>query len=177
MFAHHSAKPVDDSCPPSGIAKVPEPSVERAAQAETAMRRMPDRPLQILLGGEDRVTQTALVSWFQQQGHGVSVVENGPLVLEALERVRFDAILMDIQMPLMNGYQVTKVIRDREQVTGQHVPVIAMIADAMKGDREICLGAGMDDFLSKPIDLTVLGSMIKPLQALPYARLIGIRRA
>ena len=177
LFAQHNGEPVDDSRPVSVIPKAPVQRLDWAAKAETVSSRREERPLQILLGGEDRVTQKVLVSWFQQKGHCVIVAENGPLALDALERAPFDAILMDIQMPVMNGYQVTRAIRDREQVAGQHVTIVAMIADAMKGDREICLGAGMDDFLSKPIDLKVLESMMKSLQALPHARAIGIRRA
>ena len=81
----------------------------------------------------------------------MAVAGNGGEALAALERQAFDVILMDVQMPEMDGMDATAAIRAREQTTGRHVPIIAMTARAMKGDREECLRAGMDDYLSKPL--------------------------
>jgi two-component system, sensor histidine kinase and response regulator len=85
-------------------------------------------------------------------GHSVSVADNGQAVLAALEKEQFDVVLMDIEMPLMDGLQATEIIRKQEKVTGEHIPIIAITAFAMKGDKERCLQAGMDAYLSKPIN-------------------------
>ena len=105
-----------------------------------------------LLAEDGKVNQLVAVRLLERRGHHVTVVENG---LEAVNRSRkgsFDVILMDIQMPLMSGYEASQEIRRREKQTGAHIPIIAMTAHAMPGDREECLNAGMDDYLSKPIE-------------------------
>jgi CheY-like chemotaxis protein len=86
-----------------------------------------------------------------QQGHSVQVTSNGAEALAALTRDIYDLILMDVQMPVMNGYDATQLIRAGERDTDRHIPIVALTAHAMKGDREICLKAGMDDYLGKPI--------------------------
>src|SRR5437867_1983564 len=82
-----------------------------------------------------------------------------------LEREKFDLILMDVQMPEMGGLEATRRIREREQVSGEHIPIIAMTANAMKGDRERCLEAGMDDYISKPIDPEQLYRVVEKYRA------------
>jgi len=109
-------------------------------------------PMEILLAEDGKVNQLVAVRLLERRGHRVTVVENG---LEAVDRARkenFDVILMDIQMPLMSGFEASQEIRAREQKTGGHVPIIAMTAYAMPGDSEECLNAGMDDYISKPIE-------------------------
>src|SRR5205807_918407 len=99
----------------------------------------------------------------EKRGHTVSVANNGREALELLERARwegFDVVLMDVQMPEMDGLEATASIRARERATGRHIPIIAMTAHAMKGDRERCLEAGMDDYVSKPIQASVLLQVI-----------------
>ena len=86
----------------------------------------------------------------------MTVAGDGRQALEACKRQRFDLILMDIQMPEMGGFEATSVIRKVEIVTGRHTPIIALTAHAMKGDRERCLQAGMDDYISKPIQSKAL---------------------
>jgi signal transduction histidine kinase/DNA-binding response OmpR family regulator len=109
------------------------------------------RPLRILLAEDNPVNQKVGVRLLEKQGHSVVLVSTGAEALESSAREPFDVILMDIQMPVMNGYDATRAIRARERNTGGHIPVIALTAHAMQGDREICLDAGMDDYLSKPI--------------------------
>jgi CheY-like chemotaxis protein len=89
------------------------------------------------------------------------VAENGHAALDALERARFDIVLMDLQMPVMDGIEATAAIRERERATGGHVRVIAMTAHAMRGDRDRCLAAGMDGYLSKPIDPHILFAAVE----------------
>ena len=89
----------------------------------------------------------------KKRGHHVRAVEDGQRVLEAVERERFDVILMDVQMPGTNGLDATRAIRERERVQGlARTPIIALTAHAMSGDRERCLQAGMDDYVAKPVD-------------------------
>jgi PAS domain S-box-containing protein len=109
------------------------------------------RPLKILLAEDGRVNQIVASKLLQQRGHLVTVVDNGLAALKALDRERFDAVLMDVHMPEMSGLEATRKIREQEQQTGKHLHIIAMTANAMVGDRERCLAAGLDDYLSKPV--------------------------
>jgi len=109
------------------------------------------RPLHILLAEDNAINQKVVVRLLQKQGHSVEAAGNGALALKALARDTFDLVLMDLQMPVMNGYDATQAIRAGERDTGGHIPVVALTAHAMRGDREICLNAGMDDYLCKPI--------------------------
>ncbi|HAT18779.1 MAG TPA: hybrid sensor histidine kinase/response regulator [Verrucomicrobiales bacterium] len=124
----------------------------RRRGSEAGERRSGVAPMKILLAEDGKVNQLVAVRLLERRGHRVTVVENG---LEAVDRARkkdFDVILMDIQMPLMSGFEASQEIREREKKTGGHVPIIAMTAHAMPGDREECLNAGMDDYISKPIE-------------------------
>jgi CheY-like chemotaxis protein len=91
-----------------------------------------------------------------KRGHQVTLAQDGAEAVARLEQETFDLVLMDLQMPGMSGLDATAVIRQREQTTGGHVRIIAMTARAMASDREQCLAAGMDGYLSKPIDRTLL---------------------
>ena len=112
--------------------------------------------LHILLAEDNVINQQLTVRTLGKRGHRVTVVENGKLALEALEKQSFDIVLMDVQMPEMDGLEATSTIRQREVLTGEHVPIIAMTAHAMKGDRERCLAAGMDAYISKPVHIEEL---------------------
>jgi CheY-like chemotaxis protein/HPt (histidine-containing phosphotransfer) domain-containing protein len=111
------------------------------------------------------VNQQVASRLLEARGHHVSIAGNGIEALEALRGHSFDLILMDVQMPEMDGYEATRAIRRDEQQTGAHVPIIAMTAHAMKGDREHCLAAGMDAYLSKPIHAKILYETVEGMVA------------
>ncbi|MDH3599978.1 MAG: GAF domain-containing protein [Candidatus Tectomicrobia bacterium] len=118
-------------------------------------------PLYILLAEDNVVNQKVAMALLHRRGHKVMVVSNGKEALEALHQETFDLVLMDVQMPEMGGLKAVELLRERERENGQHIPVIAMTAHAMQGDRERCLTAGMDDYLSKPIQTQTLFSAIE----------------
>jgi CheY-like chemotaxis protein len=107
--------------------------------------------LQILLAEDSLVNQRLAVGLLEKHGHQVTVAEDGRQAIELYEQQPVDVILMDVEMPEMDGLIATGEIRQAEQETGRHIPIIAMTAHAMKGDRERCLEAGMDDYIAKPI--------------------------
>jgi CheY-like chemotaxis protein len=125
----------------------------------------PARILNILVAEDHPVNQTLVAEILNDRGHSYSIANNGLEVLRMLEEQSFDAILMDGQMPVMDGYQATEEIRRREQSTGKHVRIIAVTAHAMQADREKCLAAGMDDYVSKPIDPDELLERLEAEQA------------
>jgi PAS domain S-box-containing protein len=122
--------------------------------------------LRILLAEDDAVNQAVAVGMLEKRGHQVVVARNGREALAAWEREPFDLVLMDQQMPEMDGFEATAVIRGREAGSGRHTPIIALTAHAMKGDRERCLEAGMDGYLAKPLQaqglLRVMAEVLPP---------------
>jgi signal transduction histidine kinase/ligand-binding sensor domain-containing protein/ActR/RegA family two-component response regulator len=110
-----------------------------------------DRPLCILLAEDNPVNQVVARRLLEKHGHSVAVASNGREALDALDQQVFDVVLMDLEMPEMSGLDAAIAIRGREQGTGKHIPIIAMTAHAMLGDRERCLAVGMDDYVSKPV--------------------------
>jgi len=120
-------------------------------------------PFQVLLAEDNPVNQRLAMRLLQKRGYRVVVVGNGREALQALEKDRFDLILMDVQMPEMGGFETTAEIRKREQSCGAHIPIVAMTAHAMTGDREKCLAAGMDAYVSKPIRSGELFATIESL--------------
>src|SRR5205807_1591488 len=143
----------------------PQPSPLPAGSALRAGAAFPEeRPhLQILLAEDNTVNQLLAVRLLQKRGHQVTVAANGRETLEILERQSFDLLLMDIQMPEMDGLTATAAIRAREQQTGAHLPIVAMTARAMKGDQEHCLASGMDAYISKPIRADQLFQIVENL--------------
>jgi two-component system sensor histidine kinase/response regulator len=117
--------------------------------------------LTVLLAEDNAVNQKLASRLLQKMGHQVTLAANGEEAVRAHSAGRFDVILMDVQMPEMNGFEATTRIREREKTTGEHVPIIALTAHAIQGDRERCLEAGMDDYLSKPLSSAALGEKLE----------------
>ncbi len=126
-------------------------SQKGAAQDVVAEELPPLRPLRILLAEDSLVNQKLAVGLLAKHGHTVIVANDGQEALAALATHEVDLVLMDVQMPGMDGFEATAAIRAKEKRSRKHVPIIAMTAHAMKGDRERCLEAGMDDYVAKPI--------------------------
>jgi len=150
----------------SPVVAIPDGSMNQAP----AVREFPafkKRHLRILLADDNAVNQKLAVRLLEKCGHEVVATENGLEALAALEEQCFDLVLMDVQMPEMDGLEATAAIREKERSTPAHLPIIAMTAHAMKGDEERCLKAGMDDYVSKPIKPTELFAAIERALELP----------
>jgi signal transduction histidine kinase/ActR/RegA family two-component response regulator len=122
-------------------------------------------PLRILLAEDNAVNQKLAKKMLDKPGHILTVVGNGRSAWEAAVTGDFDLILMDLQMPEMDGFEATAHIREAELASGRHTPIVALTAHAMSGDREQCLRAGMDDYISKPIDFQALMVVIRKMAA------------
>ncbi len=145
------------------------PAGEAGQSAEgTARGQREQTCLKILLAEDNLVNQKLAVGLLEKHGHQVHVVDNGKLCVEAFAREPFDVILMDVQMPEMDGLTATREIRILEQGPGTRIPIIAMTAHAMQGDRQRCLESGMDDYIAKPIRIhrlmEVLGQSVDDSQ-------------
>lgn len=123
---------------------------DQALQDQALQDREPGG-LRILLVEDNPVNQVLAARLLQKRRHSTTVAGNGQEAL-AVESETFDLVLMDMQLPVMNGLKASAAIRERESRNGGHMPIIAMTANAMHGDRERCLEAGMDDYISKPIE-------------------------
>ena len=128
------------------------PGKREVASAASKRRNAAAQKLRVLVAEDNPVNQDLALQLLQKRGHSVILAENGKQALAAVERHKFDVVLMDVQMPEMGGLEATQAIRARERSTGGHVPIIAMTAHAMQGDRQRCIDAGMDEYLSKPLD-------------------------
>ena len=147
-------------------------TIQRQTLPKTAPVKQPlPNPfsLRILLAEDNLVNQKVAVRLLEKQGHHVQFAATGYEVLAALERQDFDLVLMDVQMPQMDGIDACIAIRAREKSSGRHIPIIALTAHAMSGDREHCLAAGMDGYASKPIRMNELTEEIARLCVLPTA--------
>ncbi|MBZ5635117.1 MAG: response regulator [Acidobacteriia bacterium] len=123
----------------------------------------------ILLAEDNDVNQRVARAILEKAGHSVVLARTGQKALTLWEEQPFDLILMDVQMPEMDGFEATAVIREREKQSGAHMPIIAMTAHAMSGDRERCLAAGMDNYISKPIDAPALLGLVTKYQTKSHA--------
>jgi CheY-like chemotaxis protein/HPt (histidine-containing phosphotransfer) domain-containing protein len=119
--------------------------------------------LKILVAEDTPFNQKFIMRLLERWNHQAVLVEDGRQAINALKKESFDIVLMDVQMPEMDGLEATRVIRRNEQFSGEHIPIIAMTAHAIKGDRERCLEAGVDEYVSKPIDSEKLFDIIEAL--------------
>jgi CheY-like chemotaxis protein len=157
-------KPVKQSELRAAIQNCLGPQAQERADAPVAnASNSAGRSLKILLAEDNIVNQKLAIGLLKRAGHEATVANNGREALDAWAAEDFDAVLMDVEMPEMDGLEATAAIREGEKKTGKHVPIIAMTAHAMQGDRERCLAAGMDDYLSKPIRVKLLESTLDSL--------------
>ncbi len=133
---------------------------EELVTRDTIREVRQERTMKLLLVEDNFINQRMALKMLEKQGHRVAVAEDGQQALDCLEEDSFDIVLMDVQMPVMDGWEATRAIREREAASGGHVPIIAMTAHAMKGDQERCLEAGMDDYIAKPIDPDALSAIL-----------------
>jgi PAS domain S-box-containing protein len=122
----------------------------------------------ILLAEDNPINQKLVVALLQKAGYSLDVVENGEQAVDAVRKNQYDLVFMDVQMPVMDGLEASRVIREREK-DGRHIPIVAMTAHALKGDREMCLAAGMDEYLAKPLAPDEVFAVIQRLSLQPSA--------
>jgi two-component system sensor histidine kinase/response regulator len=170
-IAANLIKPVSQTALLDSIRK----SLQSKGQSPDALRHSTDAPensdkplrkmrnLKILLVEDNVFNQKVAVTLIRREGHAVRVAENGRDALDILEKERFDIILMDVQMPVMDGLEATAEIRAREARTGEHVPIIVLTAHAMPGDRERFLASGADGYVTKPIRMEQLWATMSDL--------------
>ncbi len=132
------------------LKKMPEDRVVEISPTQSSPNE-PCPAYRILVAEDNLINQKVVCYMLEKNGHQVTSAHNGKEALEEFEKHLFDVVLMDVQMPKMDGFEATAAIREKEKETNGHIPIIALTAHAMKGDRERCLEAGMDDYVSKPI--------------------------
>jgi signal transduction histidine kinase/CheY-like chemotaxis protein len=133
---------------------------EEVATHAEAKPDLPTRKLNILLAEDNLINQKLTLRLLEKNGHSVDIAENGKVAVEMWQRNKYDVVLMDVLMPEMDGFEATEQIRKLEKETGRRTPIIALTANAMKGDREKCLGIGMDDYLPKPLKMNDLKTLL-----------------
>jgi CheY-like chemotaxis protein len=152
--ASHLSKPIKRSDLYDTIAQVlarqPGPPIRRTRPTAVALSEG-YRRLRVLVAEDNVVNQQVVMGFLDRAGHAAVVVSTGTEVLAALERHEFDLVLMDLQMPELDGLETTRAIRQRERSSGAHIPIVALTAHVVKGDAERCLDAGMDAYVAKPL--------------------------
>jgi len=158
---HYIVKPVT----PANLAETLLRSLGKSTEHTPTSSNIPTaaalRHLHVLVAEDNMVNQKVVSRLLEKLGHSVELTATGAQALAACARDTFDLILMDVQMPVMNGLDTTIAIRESERSTGKRIPIVALTAHAMKDDREICLAAGMDDYLGKPIQPRELASVLE----------------
>ena len=158
------------------VTALAEPAGDRDPSHDVARQIEPSpQSLRILLAEDNPVNQVLATRILEKLGHHVQIVDNGKAAFERTVAEEFDLIVMDVQMPVMDGLEATTAIRETESKTGKHVPILAMTAHAMKGDRERCLSAGMDGYVSKPIRVEELKQAIADLEKAAAPEVSNVR--
>jgi two-component system, sensor histidine kinase and response regulator len=138
-------------------------TVHGQGEPVAGVRRATLKPLRVLVTEDNAVNQMLALRLLEKRGHQVRLASNGREALEQLQHDRFDLILMDVQMPVMDGFEATACIRSGQTAADPAIPIIALTAHAMKGDRERCLGAGMDAYLPKPVRAPELDAVLEAI--------------
>jgi len=165
-ISRHILKPVkaQELCGAISQVVAPAPATAAAQRGLSGDRGVPDGPkLQVLVAEDNPVNQRVAQRVLEKAGHTVTVVDNGRKAVEEFDRRHFDLVLMDVQMPEMDGLEATDAIREREDWSARRTPIVALTAHAMSGDRERCLEHGMDGYVQKPIDAAELLATIARL--------------
>ena len=145
-------------------------ATEDLIAASTAQNNAAGVGRRILVAEDDLTNQIVIEEILKTQGFVVEIAPSGLKVLELLRAHSFDLILMDCHMPELDGYETSRMIRAAEQATGQHIPIVALTASALSDDRGRCINAGMDDYLSKPIQIETLWEVLRKWKCLPTQR-------
>jgi CheY-like chemotaxis protein len=148
------AKPVSETELLSAVRRMSLEESTKEAQPNPGTRHAAERGglhLRLLLVEDNPVNRLVATRLIEKQNHSVTIAANGQEALEIIEKEKFDCVLMDVQMPVLDGFEATAAIRKKECTSGGHLPIIAMTAHAMAGDLERCLAAGMDGYITKPI--------------------------
>jgi two-component system sensor histidine kinase/response regulator len=165
-IAGHLIKPIKSSELLETIANITGVTIDESTILESsAPQGGSTGPLQVLLAEDSLFNQKLAVGLLEKHNHVVTVVGDGKQALATLQKREFDLVLMDVEMPELDGLEATRKIRKTEETTGRHVPIVAMTAQAMKGDRERCLDAGMDGYVAKPIRVQELWRTIERVVA------------
>jgi two-component system sensor histidine kinase/response regulator len=164
FIAAHVTKPIKKSDLFDAVLQALRPGDVHPALLDEGTRTPPPlQPLRLLLAEDNVINQKLMRRLLEKAGHEITMVRNGREALDALDASPFDMVLMDVQMPEMDGFEATAAIRERESETGGHIPLVAITAHAMRGDRERCLQAGFDGYVSKPVQFKELFDTIDQL--------------
>jgi two-component system sensor histidine kinase/response regulator len=162
-IAAHVTKPIKKADLFDAVLQALRPGDSHPKMDAGALTPAPLQPLRLLLAEDNLINQKLMRRLLEKAGHEVTLVRTGRAALDALGQSAYDMVLMDVQMPEMDGFEATAAIREREQESGGHIPLIAITAHAMRGDRERCLQAGFDGYVSKPVQFKELFDTIDRL--------------
>jgi CheY-like chemotaxis protein len=157
-------KPISNAELIQAIISAKRETTKKPSQRQLVTRhslREENSEIRLILAEDEPINQILAVAALEEGGYAVTVAENGREVLEFLEKGKFNLILMDIQMPVLDGFETTRAIREHEKTTGAHIPIIAITAHAMEKDRQRCIEMGMDGYIPKPINIETLKEEIQ----------------
>ena len=168
-FAYFLTKPIRQSYLFDCIAAALHRTPDKQSEGEAPATRPQGQPLsgRVLVAEDNEINRRLAAAQFKRLGIDADFVENGRDAVAAVAQGAHALVFMDCQMPVMDGFEATRAIRMAEQRTGAHLPIVAMTANAMEGDRETCLARGMDDYMSKPVDIERLGAVVERWLGLP----------